>query len=136
MTDSIFKNTGTALRDVLASCELEEILYASIDVAKYNHSAMVVNFFGDIIVPKFDFPYNNHGIGFLRNKLGVAQEKTKAKKLLLGVESTGHYHENLVASLRATGYDIQVIRPIDSRNERDNIHAKTDAIDLSPRTRG
>ena len=58
---------------------------------------MVVNFFGDVIIPKFDFPYNNHGIDFLRRKIQIAQERTKASKLFLAVESTGHYHENLVA---------------------------------------
>ena len=131
MSDSIFKTTGTNLKDVLASYDLGQILYTSIDVAKYNHSAMVVNFFGDVIVPKFDFPYNNHGINFLKKKIKTAQKQTQAKKLFLGLESTGHYHENLVASLRASGYDVQVIRPIDSRNERDNVHAKTDAIDLA-----
>ena len=131
MSGSIFKNTGNTLRDALRHYDLKEILYASIDVAKYNHSAMVVNFFGDIIIPKFDFPYNNHGIDFLKKKLHMAQQKAQARKLFLGVESTGHYHENLVASLRAASYDIQVIRPIDSWNERDNIHAKTDAIDLA-----
>ena len=131
MPDSIFKTTGTHLRDVLSSHSPEEILYASIDVAKYNHSAMVVNFFGDVIIPKFDFPYNNHGIHFLRNKIKTAQKQTQAKKLFVGLESTGHYHENLVASLVASGYDVQVIRPIDSKNERDNVHAKTDAIDLA-----
>jgi len=131
MSDSIFKNAGTNLRNILESYDLGEILYTSIDVAKYNHSAMVVNFFGDIIIPKFDFPYNNHGIKFLRNKIKIAQKQTQAKKLFLGLESTGHYHENLVASLAASGYDVQVIRPIDSKNERDNVHAKTDAIDLA-----
>lgn len=131
MSDSIFKTTGTNLRDVLASYDLGEILYTPIDVAKYNHSAMVVNFFGDVIIPKFDFPYNNHGIDFLRKKIQTAQKQTRAKKLFLGLESTGHYHENLVASLTASGYDVQVIRPIDSKNERDNVHAKTDAIDLA-----
>jgi transposase len=124
MSVSIFK-------DALSSCKPGEILYASIDIAKYYHSAMVVNFFGDVIIPKFDFPYNNHGINFLRKKLQTAQKQTQARKLFLGVESTGHYHENLVASLRATGYHVQVIRSIDSKNERDNVHAKTDAIDLS-----
>ncbi len=124
MPDSIFKTTGTNLRDVLASHDLGEILYTSIDVAKYNHSAMVVNFFGDVIIPKFDFPYNEHGINFLKKKMQIAQKQTRAKKLFLGLESTGHYHENLVASLTASGYDVQVIRPIDSKNERDNVHAK------------
>jgi len=131
MSDSIFRTAGTNLKDILTSYDLGEILYASIDVAKYNHSAMVVNFFGDIIIPKFDFPYNNHGIDFLRKKLQLAQEQTQAKKLFLGLESTGHYHENLVACLRTLGYDVQVIRPIDSKHERDNVHAKTDAIDLA-----
>ena len=39
MPDSIFKTAGTNLRDVLASHDLEEILYTSIDVAKYNYLA-------------------------------------------------------------------------------------------------
>lgn len=131
MSNSIFKNANIDLKEVFASHKPEEILYASIDIAKYHHSAMVVNFFGDIIIPMFDFPYNNHGIDFLKKKLQIAQKQTQAKKLFMGLESTGHYHENLVASLRATGYDIQIIRPIDSKNERDNIHAKTDGIDLA-----
>jgi transposase len=131
MSVSIFKDARADLKDALSSCKPGEILYASIDIAKYYHSAMVVNFFGDVIIPKFDFPYNNHGINFLRKKLQTAQKQTQAKKLFLGLESTGHYHENLVASLRATGYHAQVIRPIDSKNERDNVHAKTDAIDLA-----
>ena len=92
---------------------------------------MIVNFLGDIIIPKFDFPYNNHGIDFLKSKLESACKNTQAKKLFLALESTGHYHENLVASLVASGYDITIIRPIDSKNERDNVHAKTDAVDLA-----
>lgn len=95
MTRSIFKNAGTDLRELLTNYGPDEILYASIDVAKYNHSFMVVNFFGEIIIPKFDIPYNNHGIDFLRKKLDIAQKQTHARKLFLGLESTGHYHENL-----------------------------------------
>ncbi len=57
MSDSIFRNAGANLKDILTSHGLGEILYVSIDVAKYYHSAMIVNFFGDIIIPKFDFPY-------------------------------------------------------------------------------
>jgi len=92
---------------------------------------MIVNFLGDIIIPKFDFPYNNHGIEVSQKQLQYACLKTQAKKIFLALESTGHYHENLVDSLIASGYDISIIRPIDSKNERDNVHAKTDAIDLA-----
>jgi transposase len=131
MSNSIFKYDSNNLRDVLAANKPTQILYASIDVAKYNHSAMIVNFLGDIIIPKFDFPYSLHGIDFLKARLKLACKQTQAKKLFLALESTGHYHENLVASLVDSGYDIAIIRPIDSKNERDNIHAKTDAIDLA-----
>ena len=131
MSNSIFKFASNDLRNVLADCKLEQLLYAPIDVAKYNHSAMIVNFLGDVIIPKFDFPYNLHGIDFLKNKLKSACETSQAKKLFIAMESTGHYHENLLASLVASGYDVAIIRPIDSKNERDNVHAKTDAIDLA-----
>jgi transposase len=131
MSKSIFKFASNDLKNLLAICKPEQLLYAPIDVAKYNHSAMIVNLLGEVITPKFDFPYNLHGIDFLINKLQSACDISHAKKLFLALESTGHYHENLVASLVDSGYDIAVIRPIDSKNERDNVHAKTDAIDLA-----
>ena len=130
MNNSIIKNTGTNLRELLNEYEPYEILYVSIDVAKYNHSFMVANFFGDVIVPKTDIPYNKNGIDSLRNKVELAKQQTNARKVFFGLESTGHYHENLVAYLNNSGYDIAIIRPVDSKNERDNVHAKTDAIDL------
>jgi len=131
MLHSIFKNAGTDLRELLTHYDPGEILYVPIDVARYNHSSMVVNLFGEVIVPKFDFPYNNHGIDFLRKKLDTAQKQTHAKKLFVSMESTGHYHENLAAALRGLGYDVDVLNPADSSNERDNVHAKTDPVDLA-----
>jgi len=130
MNKSIFKNTGTDLKKLFKETNPYEILYVSIDVAKYNHSFIIANFFGDIIVPMSDFPYNKHGIDFLRKKVDMAQKQTKAKKIFFGLESTGHYHENLTAALMELGYDIAVINPTDSKNERDNVHAKTDNVDL------
>ena len=88
MSNSIFKSTSNNLnnlRDVLAAHKPTQILYTSIDVAKYNHSAMIVNFLGDIIIPKFDFPYTNHGIDFLKDKIRIACKQTQAKKLFLAL---------------------------------------------------
>jgi len=131
MKKSIFKNTGTDLKRLLNKYKPDEILYVSIDVAKYNHSFMVANFFGEVIIPKSDFPYDKNGIDSLRKKVDLALQQTNAKKVFFGLESTGHYHENLTAALLKLGYDIAVINPTDSKNERDNIHAKTDNIDLA-----
>jgi len=131
MNNSIMKNTGTNLRELLNEYEPHELLYVSIDVAKYNHSFMVANFFGDVIIPKTDIPYDKNGIDSLSKKVDLAQQQTRAKKIFFGLESTGHYHENLTAALMELGYDMAVINPSDSKNERDNIHAKTDNIDLA-----
>ena len=128
---SIFKQNVGDLKEVLAGCSPAQILYVPIDVAKTNHSAMIVNFVGEVIVPKFDFPYNTHGIQFLHHKISQARKQTQAQKLFLGLEATGHYHENLTGNLQGMGYDVQVIRPFDVSRERDNVHAKTDGIDLA-----
>jgi transposase len=128
---SIFNHERTDFKEVLKNYAPSQILYVSIDVAKYNHSAMIVDFGGDIITPKFDFPYNHHGIQFLHHKIRQAQQHTHAQKLFLGLEATGHYHENLTLHLQSMDYDVHVIRPLDVFRERDNVHAKTDAIDLA-----
>jgi len=44
MSDSIFKSGTINLKNVFTDCQPTEVLYAPIDVAKYNHSAMIVNF--------------------------------------------------------------------------------------------
>jgi len=31
---------------------------------KYNHKGCVVNFFGDIVTPAFEFANNSHGVNF------------------------------------------------------------------------
>ena len=59
MPSSVFKFANNYLRDALDNYKPTQILHAFIDVAKYNHSAMIVNFLGDIIIPKFDFPYTS-----------------------------------------------------------------------------
>ena len=128
---SIFKHDVGNLKELLTTCSPSQILYVPIDVAKYNHSAMIVDFMGEVITPKFDFPYNSHGIQFLHHKIVLARKQTQAQKLFLGLEATGHYHENLTGSLQTMGYDVQVIRPFDVSRERDNVHAKTDPIDLA-----
>lgn len=85
---SIFKHEGGDLKEVLAGCSPTQILYVPIDVAKFNHSAMIVNFVGEVITPKFDFPYNTPGIQFLPHKIIQARKQTQAQKLFLGLEAT------------------------------------------------
>lgn len=105
----IFKSVSNNINnqgDVLTVYMPTQILYAIIDVANYNNPTMVVNFLENVIISKFDFPYNLYGLGFPKKKLQTACKITEAKKLFLAHESTGHYHENLVAYLENFGYSL------------------------------
>ncbi len=123
-------NNSLQLKEVLSKYNPRELLYAPIDVAKYNHKGCAVNFFGDILTPAFDFPNNTHGVDFFISKITKAAKNSEAKKIFIGLESTGHYHQNLTLRLRSLGYDVAVINPFDSWKERLNKSAKTDKIDL------
>ncbi|MFQ6067856.1 MAG: IS110 family transposase [bacterium] len=130
-TKSIYpKNNSSQLKEVLEKYSPKELLYAPIDVAKYNHKGCAVNFFGDIITPAFEFPNNSHGVKFFVSKITKAAQDSGAKKIFIGLEATGHYHQNLTLRLRSLGYDVAVINPFDSWKERLNKSAATDKIDL------
>jgi len=121
---------SSQLREVLGKYSPGELLYAPIDVAKYNHKACAVNFFGDILTPAFEFSNNAHGVKFFISKITEAARNAKAKKIFIGLEATGHYHQNLTLHLKSLGYEVAVINPFDSWKERLNKSSKTDKIDL------
>ena len=117
-------------KELMANYSPQELLYVPIDVAKYNHKAACINFFGDILTSAFEFPNNAHGVDFLTFNVNRAARAAKIKKIIIGLEATGHYHQNLTLRLRALGHDVAVINPFDSWKERLNKNAKTDKIDM------
>jgi len=130
-TKSIYPASNSLrLKKIMAKYSPQEILYVPIEVAKYNHKACCINFFGDILTSAFEFPNNSHGVDFFILKVTRLVRASKIKKILIGLESTGHYHQNLTIRLRALGHDVAVINPFDSWKERLNKNAKTDKIDL------
>jgi len=133
---NIYKVHPQHLREILAAYRLDELLYVPIDGATYHHLACVVNFFGDVLIPPFEIPATLHGIEFLLKKVTHAVTTTGAKKVFLGLEATGHYHEHLVLRLRALGSEVAVLNPLDTWREKENPHAKTDRVDLSAIARG
>src|SRR3989338_8320926 len=105
-TKSIYPTFNSLrLKKILDEYTPKEILYVPIDVAKYNHKTCCINFFGDILTPAFEFPNNSHGVKFFIVKVNIVASQAGIKKILIGLESTGHYHQNLTTSLRALGHD-------------------------------
>ena len=101
------------------------MVYIGIDIAKFKHFASVVSSDGEVIVKPF--PFENSREGFMK----LVEEIENFQDPLIGLESTGHYAENLIYFLYERGYKIGLINPIQTDSLRDsNIRkTKTDKID-------
>ena len=66
------------------------MVYIGIDIAKFKHFASVVSSDGKVIVKPF--PFENSRQGFMK----LIEEIENFQDCLIGVESTGHYAENLI----------------------------------------
>ena len=103
------------------------MIYAGIDIAKLNHFASVVSSDGEVLVEPFKF--SNDFEGF--RSLSLVLDKYDREQLLVGLESTAHYGNNLVEFLFAKGYHFCVLNPIQtSVMRKKNIrNTKTDKVD-------
>lgn len=101
------------------------MVYIGIDIAKFKHFASVISLDGKVIVKPF--PFENSRQGFMK----LIEEIENFHDCLIGLESTGHYAENLIQFLYERNYSIAVINPIQTDSLRDsNIRkTKTDKID-------
>ena len=103
------------------------MIYAGIDIAKLNHVASVVSSDGEVLVEPFQF--SNDFEGF--RSLSLVLDKYDRDKLLIGLESTAHYGNNLVEFLVSKGYRFCVLNPIltSASRKRNTRNVKTDKVD-------
>jgi transposase len=103
------------------------MIYVGIDIAKQKHFAAAMTAEGEVLIPPFGF--SNDAVGF---KLFLSKIKSFQKAdILIGLESTAHYAENLICYLFELCYRIVVINPIQTSTLRKaNIRkTKTDKVD-------
>lgn len=84
------------------------MIYVGIDIAKQNHVASAMTADGEILLEPFSFT-NDH-VGF--QKLLLKLSSFNQGELLIGMESTAHYGENLICFLFLRGFHICIINPI------------------------
>ena len=84
------------------------MIYVGIDIAKLNHCASFVDSDGEILVEPFEFQNDHSGFQtLLKHLISFSQDD-----LLIGMESTAHYAENLTCFLYTRGFHICIINPI------------------------
>ena len=103
------------------------MIYVGIDIAKNTHWASAMNSDGEILLEPFSFQNNNEGFQKFISKLSSFDKQ----KMLIGLESTAHYGENIISYLFNLDYKIGIINPIQTSNLRkSNIRkTKNDKVD-------
>jgi len=101
--------------------------FVGVDIAKHTHYACVTSHKNKVLTPPFAFENTIDGF----NKFVGKFKKFPKNDVVVGLESTGVYGENLIAFLTEQGYKIALINPIETSSlRRKRIRkAKTDKID-------
>ncbi len=103
------------------------MIYVGIDIAKETHVAAAVDSDGVVLIQPFFFKNNCEGFALLKSKLDTLDKA----KLLIGLESTSHYAENVIFFLHNLGFRLVVINPLQTSAMRKTSirKTKTDKID-------
>ncbi len=103
------------------------MFYVGIDIAKNTHWASIMSSDGEVISEPFSFSNDNLGFQKLISKL----DSLEKQKILIGLESTAHYGENLISYLFNLDFKVGIINPIQTANlRRSNIRkTKNDKVD-------
>lgn len=124
---------GRKFSEELRGVNLDQIIVVSIDAAKYHPKALICNYFGDILEDSFFFAVNSVGLNELDNKIRQCVKTCNAQRILIGIEATGHYHEDVVRELEKRGYQVTIINAYTTSEERSSglNWTKTDDVDLA-----
>lgn len=103
------------------------MIYVGIDIAKLNHFASAVSSDGEVLIEPFKFTNDNDGFCLLVSRLSSFEKD----ELIIGLESTAHYGNNLLLFLVPKGYKVVLINPIQTSTMRKNNirKTKTDKVD-------
>ena len=103
------------------------MIYVGIDIAKLNHFASAISSDGEVLIEPFKFTNDNDGFLLLLSKLSSFDKSS----LIIGLESTAHYGNNLLAFLVPKDFQVCLINPIQTSTMRKNNirKAKTDKVD-------
>ena len=108
------------------------MIYVGIDVAKDKHDCCILDDEGRKLYPVFTISNDKVGFDELFSRIEeVTSDKTEIK---VGLEATGHYSNNLLASLVDKGFPTVVINPLHTNLYRKGLSlrkTKTDKVDAS-----
>jgi hypothetical protein len=125
---------GQAFADLVRGVCPEQILCVSIDVSKDFHVVLLHNGLGEIVTPSFEIDIFRTGFDQLCQAVEAAIATNGAQVVLVGMEPTGHYYENLARHLQAMGQKVTLVNSFavkENRRQQMMAHEKDDEIDVA-----
>jgi transposase len=125
---------GQAFADLIRGIPSEQILCVSLDISKYFHAVMIHNGLGEIVKPTFEIDFHQSGFDQLCKAIDQAKDHIQAQVVLVGMEPTSHYFENLARHLLQRSQPVTLINSFAVKQNRDQQmmhHEKTDPIDCA-----
>ena len=125
---------GQAFADLTRGIASERILCVSLDISKYFHLVMIHNGLGEIVMPTFEIDIFQSGFDQLCQAIDQAKARTNAQLVLVGMEPTSHYFENLARHLLQGSQPVTLINSYAVKQNREQQlmrREKTDEIDVA-----
>ncbi|HLE26899.1 MAG TPA: IS110 family transposase [Anaerolineales bacterium] len=125
---------GQAFADLIRGVPSEQLLCVSLDISKYFHVAMIHNGLGEIVTPTFEVDIYQSGFDQLCRAIEHAKTRTQAQVVLVGMEPTSHYFENLARHLLMCQQSVKLINSFAVKQNREQQlmrREKTDQIDVA-----
>ena len=90
------------------------MIYVGIDIAKLNHFASAISSDGQELMKPFKFTNDGDGFQMLISRL--TELSYEDDNIIIGLESTAHYGDNLVRYLVSCNYNVCVLNPSKPRS--------------------
>ena len=109
-----------------------KIMCVPIDYAKKDHIVMFCNGYGHIFRKPFSVKNSPEGIEYLTEQVtrSCSHRRIDPKHVFFGGEDVGSYAENFANTLRSGGWIVAGVNAHDAKEQRANIQASTDRLDL------
>ncbi len=97
------------------------MVFIGIDVGKFDHCCAVMDSDGEVLVNPFFFQNNSEGFDLLLQTI----KPFRSSRHISGLESTGHYGDNLLRFLLDNRFEVGLINPISTDAKRKEKIRKT-----------
>jgi len=109
---------GEAFLRIVRGIDRARILCVSLDISKYFHVVMMHNAYGEIETPSFEIDIFRSGFEYLCQVIDETAARIDAQVVLIGMEPTGHYFENIARHLRARYEHVYLINSLAVKENR------------------